>query len=229
MNRFTFKMFGRTLLMLTAMLAVGLSGCGGDDNPNNNGGGTDTTGGNNNGGGSVPIGKWMKENLNEKTADSWCYGEGGQVYVDGEYRTLSSSEIQANCAKYGRLYTWEAAKRACQSVGMRLPTREEWGALVTAAGGVGTAGKKLKSKSGWNDYDGKSGNGTDDYGFSALPGGYRESDGSFHGAGGNGFWWAATESGGSYAYGRFMNYDDDLAFEYNYEKSGGYSVRCVSD
>jgi len=54
--------------------------------------------------------KWMKKNLNVETDDSWCY------------RNSPDS-----CVKYGRLYTWEAAKTACQSVGMRLPTREEWG------------------------------------------------------------------------------------------------------
>jgi uncharacterized protein (TIGR02145 family) len=39
--------------------------------------------------------------------------------------------------------------------------------------GDNSAGPKLKAKSGWPpDYEGKNGNGTDDYGFNALPGGY---------------------------------------------------------
>ncbi|GBU20318.1 hypothetical protein R80B4_00194 [Fibrobacteres bacterium R8-0-B4] len=156
---------------------------------------------------SVTIGgkKWMKKNLNIETADSWCYDNN-----------------PANCDKYGRLYTWAAAKTACPS-GWHLPTRAEWDNLVTAAGGSSTAGKKLKAASGWNS----NGNGTDDHGFSALPGGYRLTDGSFSTAGSSGFWWTATEYGGDYAYYRYMNYYDDYVLEYNDYKGYGFSVRCV--
>ncbi|MDR2592012.1 MAG: InlB B-repeat-containing protein [Chitinispirillales bacterium] len=187
---------------------------------------------NSSGGGSsemVSLGglKWMTKNLDVETEDSWCYGEGGQVYDNGNWVTLTSSEIQANCAKYGRLYTWEAAKRACQQVGKRLPTRTEWDALVTAAGGSSVAGSKLKSSSGWNSYSDISS--TDEFGFSALPGGYRDySDGDFIDAGFYGYWWTATESG-SGAYGRRMYDYGDLVYEGNDLKSDGFSARCVED
>ena len=156
--------------------------------------------------------KWMTKNLNVETADSWCY-----------------ENSPDSCAKYGRLYTWEAAKTACQSVGMRLPTNAEWGALVTAAGGYSTAGSKLKSSSGWNYYSGISS--TDEFGFSALPGGHRYSNGGFYRAGYNGNWWTAAEDDGSYAYYRSMDYNGVSVYEdyYYYDKSYGYSVRCVKD
>ena len=201
---------GRALLPAAALAVAGILGCGGGNgdwidpgvNPTPGGGSLET----------VPLGglKWMKKNLNVPTEDSWCY--------DG---------ITANCNKYGRLYTWEAAKRACQSVGKRLPTNAEWDALVTAAGGASTAGNKLKARSGWYN----NGNGTDQYGFSALPGGCRVSDGSFYDAGYYGYWWAAAENDGSVAYLRNMYYLNDYVDEYyyNYVKSGGYSVRCVKD
>jgi len=176
---------------------------------------------------------WMAENLNYYTSGSWCYGEGGQViiYSDEDYNavygTLSSSEIQANCNKYGRLYTWEAAKRACQSVGMRLPSNEDWRRLVEAVGGNSTAGSKLKSQNGWN-YSGISS--TDEYGFSALPGGFSFSDGDFYAyAGYFGIWWTATEYGSDLAYLRGMYYADDSVYEDNNDKSDGHSVRCVKD
>jgi len=193
---------------LAVAAAVGLAavGCGGDDgNPANN------NGNNNNIGGSVPIEKWMTKNLDVETdGGSWCY-----------------DDDPANCDKYGRLYTWEAAKSACQLVGMRLPTREEWDALVTASGGENTAGKKLKSRNGWYN----NGNGTDDFGFSALPGGSRLSNGYFHNAGNAGsigVWWEATEDG-SYAYGRYMSYDGNGVNKFGNGKDYGYSVRCVQD
>jgi len=212
MNFFTFTKLGRTLL-LTAVLVVGSAcwlGCGGNDNPTNNNGNSNNGGNNNSnnsGGGSAAIGKWMKQNLNVETADSWCY-----------------NNDPANCAIYGRLYTWEAAKKACQSVGKRLPTRAEWEALVTAVGNK--AGKKLKATSGW-DLDG---NGTNDYGFSALPGGSRVSSGGFILEGVHGNWWTATEYSDKYAYKRVMSSYSDYASEfYDNDKREGYSVRCVAD
>jgi uncharacterized protein (TIGR02145 family) len=173
-------------------------------------------GGNNNtGGGSsetVSLGglKWMKKNLNVAAEDSWCY--------DGS---------PDSCAKYGRLYTWESSKTACQSVGMRLPTRDEWGALVSAAGGVEIAGKKLKSTSGWNSWRGISS--TDEFGFSALPGGSRSSDGDFGSAGDLGHWWLATERDSRTAYCGSMYYNDDIAADGGKGTSAGYSVRCVKN
>jgi len=174
---------------------------------------------------------WMGENLNHDTASgdgSWCYGQGGQVFDGKENDTLTSSQIQANCRKYGRLYTWNVANTACPR-GWHLPSSAEWQTLVDSAGG--SAGKKLRAKSGWNSYDGKtiSGNGTDVFGFSALPGGRRMVR-SFYDAGGGGYWWTATEGGSGLASDRYMdyNYNDNVGENYN-DKLDGYSVRCIAD
>jgi uncharacterized protein (TIGR02145 family) len=89
---------------------------------------------------------------------------------------------------------------------------------------------KLKSTSGWNNKnDGASGNGTNDFGFSALPGGYRNSDGDFGHAGYNGLWWTATENNADGAYSRGMYYDYAEVSSYNSSKSYAWSVRCVGD
>jgi uncharacterized protein (TIGR02145 family) len=113
---------------------------------------------------------------------------------------------------------------ACQSVGKRLPTNQEWSALVSAVGSP--AGTKLKSTSGWNN----NGNGTDQYGFSALPGGYRYySGGVFYTAGYGGYWWTATEYGSFNAYSRYMYYTYGSVGEFNGSKYNGFSVRCVAD
>jgi len=151
--------------------------------------------------------KWMKKNLNIETDSSWCY-----------------DNADANCDKYGRLYAWNAAKKACPS-GWHLPIRQEWEDLYTAVGGAGLAGKKLKASSGWNN----NGNGTNDYGFSALPGGGRGSDVGFVDAGYYGHWWTATERVDGNAYLQRMGYYDDDVNESYYYKDGGYSVRCVAD
>jgi len=156
---------------------------------------------------------WMARNLNYQTqSGSWCYNDSASY-----------------CEKYGRLYDWKTAKTVCPK-GWRLPSLEDWNRLVATAGGKEIAGKTLKSKSGWNiRSDGSDGNGTDDYGFSALPGGSRYSTGDFLNAGGYGGWWAATEYSGGYAYGRYMGYYTGIVGEGNDAKGFGFSVRCVAD
>jgi len=161
--------------------------------------------------------KWTKKNLNIATDSSWCY----------ENSTDS-------CAKYGRLYTWAAAKAVCRSIGWRLPSNDDWDALVAAVGGPDYAGKKLKAQHGWTVVDPSDpmspmpNNGTDDFGFSALPSGYHGTDGSFYNVGRRGYWWTATEYSNGYAYYRYM-FSDDNVDENRNVKGVGYSVRCVKD
>jgi uncharacterized protein (TIGR02145 family) len=111
--------------------------------------------------------------------------------------------------------------------GWHLPSRAEWDELVGYAGGYLVAGKKLRSKTGWNSYSGITNE--DTYGFSALPGGYRYTDGYFSHAGNFGDWWTATESIAGNAYIRNMSYYfDSVGEDYNV-KGCGYSVRCRLD
>jgi uncharacterized protein (TIGR02145 family) len=183
----------------------------------------------------VKIGRqvWFAENLNYAAKGSRCYGEGGKVIeYDQNYKpietTLSNAEVQANCEKYGRLYDWETAKSVCPA-GFHLSSFQEWETLVDYAGGEKTAGKKLKSTSGWDDFYVKSGNATDEYGFLALPGGYGNCDGRFNTAGNGGDWWSAAESGAYHAWHWGMCYHYDGVDNYVGSKTYLYSVRCVRD
>jgi len=153
---------------------------------------------------------WMAQNLNFKTDDSKCYGN-----------------KDSNCAKYGRLYVWNEAMNACPS-GWHLPSDDEWQALVDFAGGNEVAGKKLKAKSGWNKDEGKSGNGTDDFGFSALPGGNILLGGnSFGNVGNYGNWWSSTNARHDYFWVRSMGNHHDGVGRGDYNTP--YSIRCVKD
>jgi uncharacterized protein (TIGR02145 family) len=159
---------------------------------------------------TVKIGgkNWMAENLNYKpsTGESWCY-----------------DNKVSNCNRYGRLYDWNTAKGVCPS-GWNLPTDDEWDALVSAAGGGEVAGKALKSVAGgWVD----NGNGTDSYGFSALPGGLRTSDGSFIYADSAVGWWTATATESGNASARSVSYNFDRVKDGHDDKSFGLSVRCI--
>jgi len=166
----------------------------------------------------MPDGKtWMAENLNyaPKTGKSWCYKNSAD-----------------SCAKYGRLYGWNTAKTACPA-GWKLPSKWEWENLVETAGGQNFAGTNLKSNNGWNDYNGRNGNGTDDYEFSALPGGGRHADGKFDNSGGSGYWWTATEypdnDPDDYAYFWNIGKHGGHMIMFFHAKSTGFSVRCVAD
>ncbi len=161
---------------------------------------------------TVKIGKqvWMAENLNYETENSYCY--------DNDL---------ANCQKYGRLYTWEAALNACPE-GWRLPTNADFETLFANVRGIETAGKMLKSRTGWEDYEGKSGNGIDKYGFNVLPAGIRNNDGSFNYAGRSANFWSATEYkmyGAAYLLDLSYPYEDAPLLS-NF-KDRALSVRCL--
>ena len=173
----------------------------------------------------------MVENLNYETETSAC--------PDGDSR---------NCKRMGRLYTWAEAKTVCPE-GWRLPTKADFEALVIAApgnvaqsrtGNSGTVsnkvGAKLKSRDGWF----KKGNGSDEFGFNALPAGYRGaiskaddgtiSGGKFDGIGGYAYFWSATEDSEnpeSNAYYLFLSFSSDAASLNAFAKEDYRSVRCV--
>ena len=118
--------------------------------------------------------KWMTKNLNLEVKDSWCY-----------------KGKPANCDKYGRLYTWEAAKQACKQLGdgWKLPTDEDWKEMAGFYGGYDYSKEAYQAL-----LNGGSS------GFNALLGGTRDTGGSFLNLGAYGGYWSATETGGGSAY-----------------------------
>ena len=171
---------------------------------------------------------WMAQNLNYGTNNSSCYKDSTQY-----------------CGKFGRFYGWGAAMdsagvwsmngKSCGNgltcsptypmrgvcpFGWHLPTKAEFKILVST---VGTkAGKKLKSVNGWNSNNGSSGNGTDDYLFSALPvvfdvGGYT--------VGNVAYFWSSTEFDSEAVYAMHLSYQNDDAFLLTIGKNSRFSVR----
>jgi uncharacterized protein (TIGR02145 family) len=111
--------------------------------------------------------------------------------------------------------------------GWHVPSDSEWTALTTYIGGEDSAGTKLKSTSGWSS----SGNGTDTYGFRALPGGLVYG-GSSYNVGYGSSWWSATEVDASNAWYRGIGYNDANVirnYDDNDNKTYGVSLRCSQD
>jgi len=200
---------------------------------------------------------WMAENLNYNVKGTKCYGEGGKASVyDAKtgkltFVTLSSAEIQANCTKYGRLYTWAAAmdidvkyneeewgdsdlkhQGICPN-GWHIPSKAEWDELINYVesenGCSDCAGEHLMAKNGW--WDGGHG-GLDTYGFSALPGSggdvkSDDQDGYYFGpAGFEGYWWSSLEGGKLSAYLMHIFSHENVYMD---RKDFLYSVRCLKD
>jgi uncharacterized protein (TIGR02145 family)/uncharacterized repeat protein (TIGR02543 family) len=171
---------------------------------------------------------WMAENLNYSSS-------GGNVGVCYNHQ-------ESNCNLYGRLYDWATVmglpsmcnSTSCASEvlsphhqgicppGWHVPSDAEWTTLINAVGI--NPGTKLKSRTGWNS----GGNGTDDFGFSALPGGGGWG-GSFGNVGLIGNWWGATEDDASNAWFRYMFWNNEYVYSYWILKTLQLSLRCLRD
>ena len=166
---------------------------------------------------------WMAENLNYDTLNgtgSWCY-----------------KNIASICETDGRLYNWYIAMAGSISsktnpsgvqgicpTGWHVPSNAEWTVLTDYVGGASTAGTKLKANSSlWS-----TNTGTDDYGFSALPGGGYFGL-NFINVGYGGRWWSATDYGVTIACYQSM-YDINVRVSSGYDDNTfGFSLRCVKD
>jgi uncharacterized protein (TIGR02145 family) len=202
---------------------------------------------------TVKIGEqiWMAENLN------FDPGQGGSGDAKYEWSWCYDNEPR-NCDVAGRLYTWAAAidsvklandvdnpqdcgygtecgfTGSVQGIclnGWHLPSEDEWWSLVVAVdaditefSNTNAAGKALKSQSGWRSR----GNGTDAFGFSALPAGIRYYNGTFKHEGDYAHFWSSSGNT-SYAYYMYLRYDCKFAGMNDNFKYYAKSVRCLKD
>src|SRR6476660_7303481 len=150
--------------------------------------------------------EWTIANLNVNTSSSYCYDDAPQ-----------------NCRRYGRLYTWESARRGCQSLGdgWRLPTDDEWRQMAKRYGGVSDD----SADKGRAAFTALLSGGTS--GFNAVLGGNR-SDGQYARLEAHGFYWTASDNDpGSAPYYNFGRNGQALHRQPQGEKQIAVSVRCV--
>ena len=153
--------------------------------------------------------QWTTANLNVNVAPSYCY-----------------QDKEVNCRQYGRLYTWDSAKRGCQSLGdaWRLPTDDEWRQLAKHYGGV----SQDSDEGGKAAYKALFTGGST--GFNAVLGGGRSDNGEYARLEAHGFYWTATEDGPGGAF--FYNFAKSklaLHRQDGGEKQRAFSVRCITD
>jgi uncharacterized protein (TIGR02145 family) len=198
---------------------------------------------------------WMAENLRTRKymngedipfdKSGGAGGGAGQTWsalTSGAHTLYAhdSTASSSNLNSYGYLYNWYSVNdfRKLCPLGWHVPTDDEWTTLTSYLGEELVAGGKMKSTvtqpttGGWNTPNTGA---TNESGFSALPGGYRDSDGSFSSNRGSAYFWSATEvfnayvfyrklesSGGDVGTGNFISISSNI-------KSVGASVRCLKD
>ncbi len=195
---------------------------------------------------TVTIGKqiWKTKNLN---VDKFRNGDPiPQIKNDEEWIRAGWSGTPAwryydddptNGISYGKLYNWYAANdpRGVCPEGYRVPSENEWQALIDYLGGDEVAGEKMKSTSGWDEFRNmneekkKNGNGTNESGFSALPAGSLSRNStvdSFKSMGTFGGWWSSYSSGTRSAAYLSLHHNSNSAYTSSLSTYGGLSVRC---
>ncbi len=196
---------------------------------------------------------WMSENLKTtKYSDGTAIPLVAGTSVPSTPAYFWYADTPSNGDTYGALYNWYAVdatsnggKNVCPS-GWHLPSDAEWTTMENylIANGYNYDGtttgnkiaKSLAASAGWNASATTGAVGNTDYttfrnktGFTALPGGFRGSSGTFDGIGSFGYWWSATEDGAAYVWYRYMSYSSSVVYRTSFFKELGRSVRCLRD
>lgn len=188
---------------------------------------------------------WMAQNLNYEIENSHCYNDDPK-----------------NCEKYGRLYNWQTAKEACPA-GWHLPSKTEFQALIVNVSDFKTYNEyydnqdvmknadlysRLRSSSGWREdtlfrpsgsFIAPPGNGTDDFGFSAIPSGLRrkrslkhsENTYNYEAEGYRAYFWSSSKTEDVYIYMNICG-NTDCTYSTNgsfHFADDYYSIRCIKD
>ncbi len=187
---------------------------------------------------------WLKENLNVGTMINGTV----EMTNNGVIEKYCYDNDPANCETYGGLYQWHEMMQYTTTQGVQgicpsnwhLPSDDEWKILegtVDSQYPVGDpiwntygyrgydAGKNLKSTTGWSS----GGNGTNDFGFTTLPGGYRPSLGGFYNLANLALFWSSSEYIRPIAWYRTLSCEHGEVYREIFYKEFGFSVRCLKD
>ncbi len=189
---------------------------------------------------------WMQENLRTTHyADGTTLLDGTNAGdISGDYISkyyFDFNNDTANTTIYGKLYTWAAMMNGAsgsssvpsgiQGVcpnGWHVPSDDEWTDLTDYFGGLTIAGGKLK-EAGTEHWSSPNTGASNESGFTALPGGYRYSVGSFGGLGHFAEFWTSTESINNTSWFRTLYFQSNSVIRGNDTKAFGFSVRCIKD
>lgn len=159
---------------------------------------------------TITLGKltWFAENLNYAMEGAYSYDNNEQ-----------------NSAKYGRLYKWEVALKACPD-GWHLSTEYDW-QYTEEKLGMDFRELMYTRNRGMDEGGKMKAGGTS--GMEVLYGGWRRKDGTFSALGENAAFWTSTEADMDHAWHRDIDTGDDFIYRSRVVKSYGLSCRCVKN
>ena len=157
---------------------------------------------------------WMAENLRYKPWAGGSYSFSKMTFPDSITKTPE---------QYGRLYTWEVAKKACPK-GWHLPTEEEWTEMLSHYGGIGKEAYEALIVGGSTNFD-------------ATLSGYTSE--SSHGASylhRRGYYWSSSSYSGLEDYSIIAPFGLEFygtfrrqIYPRTFSEKNGLSVRCIQD
>jgi len=177
---------------------------------------------------------WMSENL--KTTK---YNDGTDIPLVDDNTIWSNLTTSGYCWYnnekttygniYGAIYNWYSVENEnlCP-LGYHIPSNAEWTTLIEYVGGESVASGKLK-EIGFTHWNSPNTEATNEFGFTALPGGYRSYGGAFSSIGKHGIWWSSTEKDASYVWQWTMGYNYSSIDSAYTRKIYGFSVRCIKN
>lgn len=175
---------------------------------------------------------WMKENLNvglRINSSEWQTG-------NGTFEKYCNGDNESNCDVYGGLYQWNemmqysetpGAQGICPT-GWHLPTQAELTTLMVYLGGSDVAGGKMKETgtTHWTDPNVDASNSS---GFTALPGGLRQTNGSTTVLGITGHFWSSSKMDDLSFFSIILGNEIPEIVSIYYDRWYGMSVRCVKN
>jgi uncharacterized protein (TIGR02145 family) len=175
---------------------------------------------------------WMAQNLNIGTKINGSQDQTNNQIIE----KYCYNDLESNCDIYGGLYQWNEAMQYVTTAGVQgicpagwhLPTDAEWTTLTTFLGGESVAGGKMK-ETGTTHWASPNTGATNTSGFTALPGGYRYSNGSFSDLTNYTLFWSSSQYDASYSWNRYLSYTTSNVYRYSYYKMYGVSGRCLKD
>jgi uncharacterized protein (TIGR02145 family) len=180
---------------------------------------------------NLRVGKYRNGNTITNITNSTTWSQANSSNI-GAWCNYNNSITNGNI--FGRLYNWYAVndtRGLCPS-GWHVPNDGEWTVLVNYLGGDSWAGGALKSTTilptvgGWTSPNTSASNAS---GFTALPGGYRVTNGTFFEVGSYGGWWSTSSTGTNLAWVRLLWYGVANVDRVSYDQRFGFSVRCIRD
>jgi uncharacterized protein (TIGR02145 family) len=187
---------------------------------------------------------WLKENLNIGSMISGNITQANNAVIE----KYCINNVASNCDIYGGLYQWgevvQYLNGASNSINWNpsptgyvqgicptnwhLPSDAEWTALSTSLGGANVAGGKMK-ESGTAHWISPNTSASNSSGFTGLPGGFRDSDGSMYDLGYYGYYWSATPNDNLNSWSNILSFNNAKLERYNGIKTNGFAVRCIKN